>query len=42
MENTKLAEDKWKAILERELEIEMSKAPSVVPSHDMGHLTRVG
>ena len=37
----KQAEAKWLKILEEELKKEMDKAPSVVSSHDFGHIIRV-
>lgn len=39
--NLSSAEDKWRGILEKELENEMGKAPSVDSSHDMRHIRRV-
>ena len=35
------AENKWLVILKDELKKEMKKAPSVVSSHDLGHIKRV-
>lgn len=39
--NVELIENRWKALLTKELETEMKKAPMVSQSHDLSHVCRV-